>query len=249
MSFRKHLGRGLAAFAMCGAAAIALPANAADHLDGGAAAADPSSDINDVFAFMNGDNLVLSMTVHPVAEFDTTFSDQVQFAFHVNSHAGFLQPAASERTVICEFDAAQMLQCWVAGADNETLDYLMGDASAAEGTSNDAGSMRAFAGLRADPFYFHLQGFIDARNIVISEVTNGNVDVLTNATACPELTNGQLDALADALTATGPGAQDLNFFKDLNTLSIVLEIDKSLFVDETNPYVTVWASTHAKPAN
>lgn len=248
MSLRKNFGRGGAAALVLAGAFVALPAMAADHRDGAAAAADPSSDINDVYAFMNGDNLVLGMTVSPFADADATFSDAVQFVWHVNTWNAFTDSIAGidpalQTTVQCEFDEAQMIQCWI-HRDGENLDYIMGDASSEEGIAT--ASSQVFAGLRSDPFYFYLTGFNAARSAVISEVTAGNVD-LSNGTLCPELTGGQLDALGDALTASGPGAQGLNDFLGANTLAIVLEVDKALFTDAENDVVSVHAATHAKP--
>lgn len=247
MSLRKNFGRGGAAALVLAGAFVALPAMAADHRDGGAAQADPSSDINDVYAFMNGENLVLGMTVSPFADADATFSDAVQFVWHVDTWNAFTDSIAGidpalQTTVQCEFDAAQMIQCWI-HRDGENLDYIMGDASSEEGIATD--SSQVFAGLRSDPFYFYLTGFNDARNAVISEVTAGNVD-LSNGTLCPELTNPQLEALGDALTVSA-GGQGLNDFLGANTLAIVIEVDKALFTDAENDVVSVHAATHAKP--
>lgn len=255
MSLKKNLGRGaLGALVFAGAAIVGAPAFAADHLDGDAAVADPSSDINDVFTWMDGDKLVLAMTVNPFADADATFSSAVQFAWHVDAYPSLASSLSAGPTVTttvqCEFDDAQMLQCWV-HRDGEILDYVMGDASSEEGVASNDGTTQAFAGLRADPFFFYLTGFNDARSAVLSEVNAGNVDIATNGTACPELTTapngGQLGLLGDTLSAAGPTAQTLNNFRNANTLAIVLEVDSSFFVDPEASQLAVHASTHAKP--
>lgn len=248
MSFKRNFRGGVAALVLAGTALAAPAAFAADHRDGEASRADPTSDINDVYAFMNGDKLVLAMTVNPFADADATFSSAVQFAWHVDAYSGLAASLSAgpafTTTVQCEFDDAQMVQCWV-HRDGEISDYLTGDASSEEGISSEAGT-QVFAGLRADPFYFYLSGFNAARGAVIDAVNAGQVD-LSNGTKCPELTGGQLDALGDALTASGPGAQGLNDFLGANTLAIVVEVDSALFIDAEASTLAVHASTHAKP--
>lgn len=248
MSFKMSFGRcGLAALAVAGAT-VALPAIAADHRDGTAAVADPTSDINDVYSWMSADdNLVVAMTVHPFADADAVFSPEVQFAWHVDAHGSVATavtgtPASISTTVQCEFDEAQMIQCWV-HRDGEVLDYVLGDAGLEEGLLSNSGETRVFAGLRADPFFFYLTGFSGARAAVISEVEAGNVS-FPNSTFCPELTDGQLTLLGDTL---GAEAEEDNDFLGQNTLAIVLELDKTLFTDDEASVVSVHATTHAKP--
>ena len=257
MSFLKNLGRGaLGALVFAGAAIVGAPALAADHRDGGGANADPASDINDVYSWMNGENLVVAMTVSPFAASDATFSPGVQFVWHVDAHAGFIgnvvlgDAPTLQTTIQCEFDEAQIAQCWI-HRGGEILDYITGDASSEEGVTSD--SSQLYAGLRADPFYFFLTGFNDARTVVDGElvpgpngVFPGNVN-LSNGTLCPQLTGPQLDAVQGALTAIGPGAQALNDFDLANTLAIVLEIDSALLIDPEANILSVHASTHAKP--
>jgi len=258
MSFLKNLGRGaLGALVFAGAAIVGAPALAADHRDGGGATADPASDINDVYSWMNGENLVVAMTVAPFAGADATFSPGVQFVWHVDAHGSFagnilggIAPTL-QTTIQCEFDEAQIAQCWI-HRGGEILDYITGDASSEEGVTSD--SSQLYAGLRADPFYFFLTGFNDARTAVLSElvagpggVFPGNVD-LSNGTLCPELTVPQLEALGDALTVgPAPTQQALNDFDLANTLAIVLEIDSALLIDPEANILSVHASTHAKP--
>jgi hypothetical protein len=249
MSLLKNFGRsGVAAAAFAGACLSAVPAMAADHRDGEAALDEPTSDINDVYTWMNGDNLVLAMTVHPFAEAGTTFSSAVQFVWTVDAYpalaSSLSDPPALTTQVHCEFDEAQTAQCWV-HQDGEILDYITGAADVEEGIESPNGT-KLFAGLRSDPFYFYLDGFNQARAAVIAEVEAGNVD-LSNGTLCPELSVAQLDAIGDALTASGGGKQQLNDFLGANTLVIALEIPASHFVTDTAATVGVRASTHAKP--
>jgi uncharacterized protein (DUF2164 family) len=142
------------------AAAVALtspkPVYSADHKDAPATIADPASDINDLFTFVDGGRFVMAMTITPFAASTAKFSTATKYVFHTQSGTKFGEYKKSE-DVICTFDATQKISCW-AGTD----DYVTGDASAATGLSSASGKLKVFAGLRADPFYFNLQGFKDA---------------------------------------------------------------------------------------
>lgn len=234
-----RVGRTAFGLILLGALAVtATPATAADHTDGAAVklTANVDADINDVYAFMDGNSIVLAMTMHPFATTTTQFSDAVQYVFHVNKHPDFGGAVAGSSTVICEFDAAQNISCWF-GAD----DYVSGDASATAGIVSDGGMATVFAGRRQDPFFFYLTGFNAARATVLSAVTAG---ALLNLNGCPILTSGQGAQLVDDLTTT---VQTDNDFDLANTLAIVIKADKALFTDTTNSVFSVYGSTHTKP--
>jgi hypothetical protein len=221
-------------------AAFATPAIAADHRDGDGVKADPAADINDVYAFMDSDDVVLAMTVSPFADANTKFSDATQYVWHVNKYPAFnpTGAAAGSANVICQFDAAQQIECWIG-----TADYVKGDASGSTGLASESGKFTVFAGLRADPFFFFLgdmtKGFNGARAAVMAAVGGG---LALNPNGCPILADAS--GIRALLTASMPSD---NNFATANTLAIVIRADKSLFVDATNNYFSVYASTHAKP--
>lgn len=226
-----------------GACALAIAlggpsAFAADHLDGFKTPTD--TDINDVYAWAESDTLVLVMDTLPLAAADAKFSDAVQYAFHLESSAGFGQ-AGTKKDVICTFDAAQMIQCWVGDpAEGKVDDSVKGDASKAAGLTSDSGKIKVFAGVRADPFYFNLEGFQDA----VSTVKSVAGMLTFDGAMCPMLDVNTATTLIGMLQGTnmGAGAAE-NFFATVNTLSIVLEIEKSLVTGGGNT-VAVWGSTH-----
>lgn len=212
---------------------VSATAMAADHLDSPAASADPAADITDLYAWVDGGKVVLVMDVFPLADESSAFSDQVQYVFHVGSSAAF--PLAGQNTdIICTFDAAQMVSCW---AGNE---YAHGDASGS-GLMSASGKMEVFTGLRADPFYFNLDGFKDT----VATVEGAAGGLTFDGAGCPGL-----DAATSALLVgklggdpANPGQPGKDFFAGLNVLSIVLSLDASV-VNQGGDVLNVWASTN-----
>ena len=220
-------------------ASMATTAFAADHRDGSATGvkADPTTDINDLFVFPNGNNVVLAMTVSPFADKATAkFSDAAKYVFHTTSHVGFTNAATGTEDVICTFTTAQVISCWVG-----TKDYVTGDASAAAGITSTSGKVKVFAGVRADPFFFYLTGFNNARAAVLSAIPGilaGGAATLY-ASGCPRLAS--VTALQTALTAPNQAAND---FVTKDTLAITIEIDKSLLTTAADETISVWAATN-----
>lgn len=230
----------------CLATAVIHPrlARSADHLDAPATVAEAAADINDVYAFLDkpGDastSVIYAMTVFPNAPATAKFSDTVQYVFHTSSGAKF-NATTSDLNIICTFDAAQKIQCW-AGAD----EYVTGDASQGTGLTSASGKFKVFAGLRADPFFFNLDGFKKTVQAVEDTVAGGALNF--DDAGCPLLQPGTDTALQGYLSSDpdgGGAAQD--FFKKFNGLAIVVQLDKSV-ATKGGPVVSVWGSTHRKP--
>lgn len=216
------------------------PALAADHRDGDFVLADPSTDVNDVYSWMSADTtkVYLAMTVFPAATTGSRFSPAALYVFHTASRAAFGATTVTPLDVTCSFDQAQRISCWV-GANNY---YVSGDASATAGISNAGGSIKVYAGLRKDHFFFNLDGFNRARNLVRTNV--GGLTI--NGDGCPTAPAGTLNTVAMALAQTSAGATPpVDFFRTLNTLAIVLEIDKTLLTTG-GAFISVWGGTHRK---
>ena len=228
------------------ATAVIAPrvARSADHLDAPATKIDHPADINDVYTFLDGTNVAFVMTTFPAAPAGTKFSDAVQYVFHTASGAALLTGTTQDYNIICTFDAAQKIQCW-GGTD----EYVTGDASAAAGVASADGKMKVFAGMRADPFFFNLDGFKDATKFVATNAP-ALVDAgIFNGAGCPQLPVGTAAVVGGKLAgnpdAAAAGIPD-DFFKKLNGMAIVVSIDKSL-INKGGPVTSVWASTHKKP--
>ena len=243
------VGLGVATAAL----SFAAPVMSADHRDAPATSGDPASDINDVYAFMDGSNVVLAMTVFPLADASAKFSDKTQYVFHTSSGSAF-GTTTSNVDVICTFDTAQKISCWV-GTD----DYVTGDASATAGISSTSGKTKVFAGKRADPFFFNLCGFRDAVGLVDSVEGTLTFD----AAGCPTV-GSAATAIQAKLAETGPtadpgvssdpvttyckstGRTGPDDFAGFNTLSIVVSVDKTL-LNKGGALMSVWGATYSAP--
>ncbi len=228
----------------CLATAVIHPrlARSADHLDAPATVAEPAADINDVYTFLDQPgiattNVIFAMTVFPAAAADAKFSDTVQYVLHTQSGAAF-GATTSDLNIICTFDATQKASCW-AGAD----EYVTGDASQGTGITSASGKFKVFAGVRKDPFFFNLNGFKATVNTVDVAVDGGTL-VFDDA-GCPLLNAPTATFLQNQLSTTDGGTAE-DFFKNLNGLAIVVQMDKSL-VTKGGPIMSVWGSTHRKP--
>src|SRR5450432_3000004 len=188
-------------------AVIGIGLRAADHKDGPAATADPSADITDVYAWMSSDKtkVNLVMDVYPNAPAAAMFSDQVLYAFHLNSAATF-GGTATETKIICGFDTAQKITCWVGGTETVT-----GDASATTGIMSASGKTKVFAGLRDDPFFFNLTGFKATTADVVAAAA-GTPPLTLDTSGCPALDAATSTALVTQLKTGTAGAAPTNNF-------------------------------------
>ncbi len=181
---------------------------AADHRDGPGVQADPAADINDVYAFVSPENpnkVIVIMTVFPQADANAAFSDAVEYRFNVQQIAD----GNARRDVVCTFGADDAYTC--SGPPGVVASGTVG------GEPATGDSIKAWAGLRDDPFFFDLNGFL----AVVG--ANPNADPLCRV---------QMDQ-------TGT-----DFFAGLNTLAIVLELDRTiLWADQANPQLRIWGST------
>lgn len=245
---RRLAGPGLGG-ALIAIAIASWPARAADHIDGTQVMApDVSADITDVYAWMDADaaKVNLVMNVNHNATTASRFNTEVQYVFHLESHAAYAPFAAgTEKLVMCTFAPNGRGQCWLGPATGGTpeayvpnIDSLSGDE---DGTANGAGSMRVFAGLRHDPFFFNLVGFSAVASIVAGTA------LPVNAFGCPTLDAGTAAALVAQLAHGEKGAAPTDTFAGLNVLSIVVQLDKSLVSSAANPILGVWASTNVGP--
>lgn len=217
--------------------AVAPLAFAADHRDADSLLTDPATDINDVYAWMNNGKVTLVMTVFPLADTTSKFSDSAKYVFHTRAGALGLAPSEPEVSIIAKFTAAGQIELWV--GDKEYIPPA--DASVEAGVTSDSGMVRVFAGLRDDPFFFNLDGFkhtIETVKAAAGGLTFDQYGCPAVNAATSGVLVGQLQSAADG---TSPGT---DFFAGKNTLAIVVEVDASLLTTATAQQVTVWASTN-----
>ncbi len=237
--------RTIGLFALGIAAALQSPSvQAADHRDGASVLTDPSTDINDVYSWMSSDGskVYLAMTVFPVADKAASkFSTAAYYVFHTASRASFAATQVTPVDVVCGFDSGQYISCWVGG--NTTFVY--GNANTTTGISNTAGTVKVYAGPRKDHFFFNLLGFNQVRaNVKTNAAT---LAAAFNANGCPTGAgvNATLTAQRTQLGQAPGGGAATDFFAPLNTLAIVVEIDKTL-LNKGGGFMSVWGGTYRK---
>lgn len=233
-----------------GAAACALLlgtliAYAADHRDAPGVIADPATDINDVYAFKSGTNLVVAMTVNPlsgpVATADFHFSTTAEYRFHIDSDGDV---STDERTYLVQFaDVGEDQHARVRGTGHGegANDEIIGQVNTAHDgtgaarivTSGD-GAVKVFAGPRDDPFFFSLNGG-GATNHLGFNTCNAPTEkcFLGRCDRSP----GGLGCLLDF---TPYPTDVVDTFAGLNVSAIVIEVP---LADFTGSNLAVWAST------
>jgi hypothetical protein len=222
---------------------IAASAIAADHRDGPKVTNDAPSDINDLYTFMDGDKAVLVLTVFPAAAADSKFSEKVQYIFHTTSGATFGE-AKENLDIVCTFAVTQEITCLAGkGPGQPVLDKVEGAANIDAGLDSSNKMMKVYAGLRKDPFFFNLDGFKAAVKIV-TDVANMNPPVLQfDAAGCPTIDAATSTLLVNQLSHSPTGMAPEDFFAPLNTMSIIIQVDKALLT-AGGPIVSAWASTN-----
>lgn len=246
---------GVAALGLGALLGTTTSSQAADHLDSPSVQGNPMADINDVYAWMDpsGSKVNLAMTISPAdpgtaAMASTrTFGPSILYVFHVTSTPGFGM-AGTTQDVICQFQSDTDAQCWVG-----TTDYVKGDPSNTAGVTSTSGKVRLYAGLRSDPFFFNLQGFVDT----VAAVEQAAAGLSFDVAGCPQLndTTGQAlrnllqepakGALGSLTPPNGPcagGGKDC--FAQLNVKVIVLQVDANLLNLNGHTLLGVWASTN-----
>jgi hypothetical protein len=241
---------------------LATNSQAADHGDSATLLATPMSDINDVYTWMTADGLKLNlvMTVSPVDTTARTFGPAVQYVFHVKSRPGttgamvVAQAAGTETKVTCTFGSNTSAQCWVTDSMGTTVkDYVTGDPSSAAGMTSISGKLKVHAAQHSDPFFFNLQGFRNA----ISALQGAAGGITFTTAGCP---NNLPDATVQTLVATLQNqatngttalppcsATVKDCFAGFNVKGIVVQVDKTLVLNGTDTFLSVWGSTHAAP--
>ncbi len=208
-------------------------ASAADHLDapgltppGG----NTQLDLTDIYAWRakNG-NTVLALNVNGVSK----AGDKPVFATGVPS-VGLTKGVAYTLRVDNNGDAVADVNLQITfgkadadGVQNLTVlrngKVLVVGKSTAPGkkivTINRAGSVKAFAGLREDPFFFDLDGFINILAALDTDTTNDDTSIV------------------------GCKSPRKDFFAGLNVSSIVLELPASLLQGKNGSNIGVWATT------
>ena len=136
-------------------------ANGADHRDGPATTANAPLDITDLYAFRDPgatDNLVVAFGVNglttPDQNGNAKFSSTGSYLLHVDTNGDLMDDA----TVTVKFDNSNPQNFTITGLGSTPI---TGAVTAPGATPNvvTSGGIKAFAGLRDDPFFFDLTAF------------------------------------------------------------------------------------------
>jgi hypothetical protein len=219
---------------VAGVVGYSASAFSADHQDSPATMSAPAADINDVYSWMDGNNVVLAMTVYPAAPQGAHFDPTVQYVFHTAAGSSIITAPGSSTDVIATFDASQKIKLWV-GTD----EYVTGDPSPTAGLASADGKVKVFAGLRADPFFFNLDGF--KNTVATVESVAGSLTF--NDAGCPSLNASQETLLVGQLGSAPDGGPAADHFATFNGLAIVVSVDKSLLT-KGGTTMSVWAGTY-----
>lgn len=224
----------VAPLALMGGAAMA-----ADHAESPGADADPAADLADVFLFISPENprrMVASITFGgrplPRSRIDQTFYCDPRVIYVLNigraNAAGAFTNTPAVR-VVARFGSSGDGRC---GIQLENVPGAGGNVSGPIETvlTSSTGGLRAFAGLRNDPFFFDAEGY------------NGMVAAFSGATPSGGF----------VVSSFGLGSRARrDSFASRNVSAIVFEMDLDALapaVGGVRPKIQAWATT-ARRAN
>lgn len=222
--------RWAAPFLLTGALlATAYGAQASDHLDSPTVIADSRADIGDLYAWMAPDgkrlNLVMTIVGH-------TFSDRLQYVFHVDSGPRF-GATTSSVPVACAFASMTVADCRVGDADD-----AHGDPTDPDGLEGDDHRMTVFAGLRDDPFFNNVKGTRAAYNVASNALKTG---LKADPAGCTALDKASSDGVFDQWSHT-EGGPARNFLAGWTPASIVVSVELDA-VAKGGKMLAVWGAT------
>jgi hypothetical protein len=203
--------------------------HASDHLDTPTVIANPQADIGDVYAWTSANGRQLNLIMNIVGR---TFSDKLQYVFHIDSGKKFGKTTATI-SIVCRFPARNTVECRVAD-----VDYASGDASGPEGLQGRKHRFRVFAGLRDDPFFNNVKGTRAAYQAAIAAMKSGaGID----AAGCPGFDQATSQAISYQWRHTD-GGPATNLLAGWTASSIVIAIDLDV-VTKGGDVLAVWSTT------
>jgi hypothetical protein len=204
-------------------------ADASDHLDTPTAIANPQAEIGDVFAWTSPNGRQLNLIMDIVGH---TFSEKLQYAFHIDSGKQFGKTTATT-SIVCRFRAANAVECRAGD-----VDYARGDASSTVGLQGRHHRFRVFAGSRDDPFFNNVRGTRAAYQKAAAALKNGSV---LDTAGCPIFDQATSEAIFYEWRHTD-GGPPRNFLAGWTASSIVISIDLDV-VTKGGKLLAVWGTT------
>jgi hypothetical protein len=227
--------------------AAAPTAQASDRKDG-TVATDATTDIVDLYAWMQADSkrVFLVMTVNPDAVATSKFNPNALYVFHTNARANLADPSpAPEFNIVCRFDSnsPQNAECWAGSA----AEYIKGPVNTSV-LSSKTGNLVVFTGPRNDPYFINQNGL----DLGVAFIGTTSSSVTADGAGCKPMSAANLTTLTMAgptgklLNGTGPLNAPVDSYKGKNVLAIVLSVDTTLLTQPNKPILTVWGSTNQK---
>ena len=208
------------ALAVVGVLAVHAVIRAADHADS-PDTSEGNLDVNDLYVFNQGDNVVFAMTVSPLLSpgASTTaaaLNPNGLYQFKLDAERDGIEEAVIQIVVSGEGTGQQVdVRGPVAPAVTGTTDNVLAATPSARGAFNttfSAEGLTVFAGPRDDPFFIDLFGD-ESLTSVLNAVFSG---VLGETIGSPD---------EQTLSFADPAMDDL---AGLNVLAIVVEVPKSM---------------------
>ena len=151
---------------------LSVPGQTADHRDAPGVNEDPRADINDIYAFLNPNNgnVVLAMTVNPFqigGAPGIAFGQDVLYEFKIDNTGDNVEDLVVQATFGAIVSSSTPQQFNVRGpakprTAGQASSLLLQDSPSISGTADgtiataNGPIVKAFAGLRDDPFFFDL---------------------------------------------------------------------------------------------
>ncbi len=227
--FMNHGRRSAAVLLAATTLTVASLSFAADHLDTPSVIADPRADIGDLFAWTSYDGRRLNLAMTIVGH---TFSDQLDYTFHIDSGKRFGQTTETT-SIVCRVTAANAVDCKAGNAD-----VASGDASDAKGLEGRNKRLRVFAGLRDDPFFNNVKGTRDAYGVAADAMMGG---AKTDAAGCPAIGATASQSMLEQWRHTNGGPAK-NFLAGWTPASLIVSVDLDV-VNKGGAMLGVWATT------
>ena len=229
-------------------AVVLTRARGSDHADTPAIAAQPGTDLTDVFIFpspTDSSKVCLAMCVHPLIPTgqgpSTAFDPNVLYQFKIDNSGDFVEDlviqakfTSSATTQRVQISSGVPRRVGTI-AEQLTPDSVVGAYNTPFTTS---AGMKVFAGPREDPFFFDLAQFFtilpDRASPLGPTFTNTAGATVSTAPSDPDM------PMAGTFRPVGQ-AQD--FLKGFNVLAIVVELPKSQLIGSGTGKINVWCTT------
>ena len=217
--------------------AFTVMARASDHLDSPASVANPAADIADMYAWTSPEgkrlNLIMTLQGH-------TFSDKVQYVFHVDSGKAFGHTTATT-SIACRFADSNAVKCNVGKED-----FASGDPTDSAGLEGRNHRFRVYAALRDDPFYNNIKGLVGAYTTASTAIKNG---AAVDGAGCAHFDEATVQSIVDQMGHTDGGPAQ-NFLYNWTVSAIVISVDLGA-ISKGGKLLAVWGTTSiaGKPLN